>query len=115
EEGERLGAVELTTPGRSGPLPITIDHLPDAGCPHWMPDADEAATGVDRHFATHFDHPLLNCPPRLPRLGQSEMVNGHVLRRGEAIVCLNAVKLPDRIDMSALERVENCAPSMRQD
>src|SRR5208282_2143597 len=96
-------------------LPMAIEHLAHPGRAHRMARANQPAAWIDRQLAAELDHAFLDRFPRFARLGDSEMIDRHVLRRGEAVVRLDSRQLSHRPYPRALERVDNRLPRMRQD
>src|SRR5208282_2571253 len=84
-----LRIFDLIVAGAIGYLPMAIEHLPNAGRTDRMPRADQPAARIDRQLAAEFDHPFLDRLPRFARLGDSKMIDRHVLGGGEAVVRLD--------------------------
>src|SRR5262249_7559262 len=83
ERGEAARALDLVGAGLPARLQVGVEHLAHARGAHRMAAADEPARRVDRQLAAERDHALLHRLPRLARLGQAEVVDGHVLGCGE--------------------------------
>jgi hypothetical protein len=86
-----------------------------AGGADRVADADQAAAGVDRDRAVPLELAVLHRLPALPRLGDAEVVDGHVLRHGEAVVGLDPVQRADAGDPGPPERVGDDLADVRED
>src|ERR1039458_9148599 len=110
-----LRTLDLVLARAIGYLPIAIEHLAHAGRADRMARAYQSAARIDRQLAAELDHAFLDRLPRFARLGDSKMIDRHVLGGGEAVVRLDSRELGDGRDAGALEGVENCLACMRQD
>src|SRR5690242_9520307 len=115
QRGERAGVVYLALAGLAGDLAGRVVQHPDAGGADRVPDADQAAARVDRDRAVPFELAVLDRLPALAGFGDAEVVDGHVLRHGEAVVRLDAVEHADVRDLGAPEGVGDDAPDVRED
>src|SRR5689334_13171933 len=115
QRGERAGVPDLGLAGLPGHLAGRVVQHPDAGGADRVPDADQAAARVDRDRAVAFELAVLDRLPALAGFGDAEVVDGHVLRHGEAVVRLDAVEHADVRYLGAPEGVGDDAPDMRED
>src|SRR5579862_3223434 len=111
---EFLRVLDLVVARAMRDLPMTIEHLAHARRADRMTRANQAAARIDRQLAAELDHAFLDRLPRLARLGDSEMIDRHVLRGREAVMRLDSRKTCGRRDLGALERVDDRLARMRQ-
>ena len=107
-------ALNLVVPGRFRHLTKGVQGLPRPSCAHRMSAADQATAGVNRQLTTKFNHAVLDGAPRLTWVGKPEMIDGHILGGGKAIVGLNALHLPDIGQAGPLEGINNSFSRMGQ-
>src|SRR5512142_3434164 len=103
QRGEGTGVLDLGWAGLAGDLAGGVVQHPDAGGADRVPDADQPAARVDRDRAVPFELAVLDRLPALAGFGDAEVVDGHVLRHGEAVVRLDAVERADVRDLRAPE------------
>src|ERR1035437_320460 len=112
---EAPGTLDLVTGGLPGHLQVAVEHHPYPGRPDRMSHTDETAARIHRQGAVPGGDAAVDRVAAAPGLGQTEVVDGHVLRAGEAVMGLDAVKGEDVLDPGPGEGVVDCVPNVRED
>src|SRR5664280_2170462 len=95
---EAPGALDLVAGGLPGHLQVAVEHHPYPGRPDRMSHTDETAARIHRQGAVPGGDAAVDRVAAAPGLGQTEVVDGHVLRDGEAVMGLDPVQGEDVLD-----------------
>src|SRR5262249_19881489 len=79
-----------------------------------MPAADQAARRIDWNAAIGIDVAVLDCSPVFAGRRDSEMIDGHVLGRREAVVRFDAVQVLDAANAGTSPSVHDRLADMRK-
>src|SRR5215472_2975391 len=105
---------DLILTGLMRDLSPAIQHLAYARRSYRMACTDQSSGRINGALAPQLDDAAFDCLPRFAGLGQSEMIDRHVFRGREAIVCFNSGELFHAGDPRTPERIENRLPGMRE-
>src|SRR5450631_1317434 len=112
---EAPGAGNLVARGLPCHLQVAVQQHPHPCRPDRVADTDETTTRVDRQGAVASGDTAVYRVPAATGFGQTEVVDRHVLRDGEAVVGLDAVQLRQVPDAGPGECIQDGVAHMRED